>query len=349
MLQGRSGRSALPPGTDALRDQNARVAEAAARAIGMIGAEATPVLVRALRNPEAKIRGAAARGLGRFGPDAKEAVVPLRDALVDEDAYVRLFAAEALGSIGPDAAEAVPALVKVIREDGVGRKAALVALGEIGPAAIEAVPALENIVDDRQLHCCWAALALFRVSPDRKDEALSALVAMTEDSFYGARVAAAQALGQIGVDPGVVARALRGRLRDRNEHVRRAAVKALGKITPPSDETVLALVRALQDDGASHMTYWCVTEALAEIGPKAKAAVPVLIKLLRADVAASRNSSRAAWALGRIGVGTDEVERALSGYLRDTDWRPRQAAFLAASEIGAPAVPILIAVLRDGK
>src|SRR5207247_1380915 len=53
-----------------------------------------------------------ATALGRIGQDAKEAIIPLADALSDRRAHVRVAAAEALGRVGADAKIAVPSLIE---------------------------------------------------------------------------------------------------------------------------------------------------------------------------------------------------------------------------------------------
>lgn len=72
---------------------------------------AVPVLVEALRDEDEKMREEAARALSKIGPEAKEAVPALIQALYDKDGTVFWHAAEALGQIGPDARQAVPTLI----------------------------------------------------------------------------------------------------------------------------------------------------------------------------------------------------------------------------------------------
>jgi len=82
----------------------------------------------------------AALWLGQFG--GRAALEPLQDALTHADARVRGGAALALGQLGE--AEAVPALCRLLLEDGnsMVRQAAAQALGRLGRRA--AVPALEQ-------------------------------------------------------------------------------------------------------------------------------------------------------------------------------------------------------------
>jgi hypothetical protein len=94
--------------------------EAAADALGRIGAPAVPKLIDALRKnngPDERVR--AARVLARIGPEAVDAVPMLTTALSDEDPHVQKAAARALGQIGPAAAEAVPALMELLNTEPV--------------------------------------------------------------------------------------------------------------------------------------------------------------------------------------------------------------------------------------
>jgi len=90
--------------------------EAAAEALGRIGAAAVPALVESLQSPDATVRLKAVEVLGRMGADAKDAVPHLVRLLDDPDLDVRKAAARTLGRIGPAAQEAVPALMKSLLE-----------------------------------------------------------------------------------------------------------------------------------------------------------------------------------------------------------------------------------------
>ena len=90
--------------------------EAAADALGRIGAAAVPALVETLQNPSAAARLKGVEVLGRMGADARDAVPQLVRLLDDPDPAVRKAAARTLGRIGPAAHEAVPALMKSLLE-----------------------------------------------------------------------------------------------------------------------------------------------------------------------------------------------------------------------------------------
>jgi hypothetical protein len=86
--------------------------EAAAEALGRIGAAAVPQLVAALRSEDPEVRLKAAEVLGRMGPEAAEAVEELVRLVDDPDVRVRKAAIRTLGQIGPAAKDAVPVLMQ---------------------------------------------------------------------------------------------------------------------------------------------------------------------------------------------------------------------------------------------
>lgn len=86
--------------------------EAAADALGRIGAPAIPYLQQALRSSDPAAKKQAAEVLARMGSDAKPAVNDLVALLDDPDPEVRKIAVRTLGRIGPEAAAAVPALMQ---------------------------------------------------------------------------------------------------------------------------------------------------------------------------------------------------------------------------------------------
>lgn len=90
--------------------------EAAADALGRIGAAAVPELVQALANPDPAVREKAVGVLGRMGADAAPAVPNLVKLLNDPDPVVRKAAARTLGRIGPAAKDAVPSLMRALLE-----------------------------------------------------------------------------------------------------------------------------------------------------------------------------------------------------------------------------------------
>ena len=72
-----------------------------------------PALVAALRDANASVREAAAKALGGIGPDAEPAIPGLVNLIRDYDPFVRGTAAGVLVRMGP---AAVPGLAELLRD-----------------------------------------------------------------------------------------------------------------------------------------------------------------------------------------------------------------------------------------
>jgi hypothetical protein len=103
------------------------------------------------------------------------------------------------------------------------------------------------------------------------------LVQAVGDEAACVREAAAEALGEVELEEGVVP-ALAQALGDADEDVREAAAKALEAIGPQAVEAVPALIQALKDRSSS--VRCAAARALGAIGPGAMEAVPALIQAL---------------------------------------------------------------------
>lgn len=144
--------SSVPPYLLALQDEDSRVRQAAAIALGQIGLgaiDAVPQLTLALSDPDSHVRAAAAFALSAFGPYAMEAVPELRGKLADESAAVRARAAFALGQIGPAARRAGDELARLVSDpDVLVRRNSVSALGGIGADTAVALSALRLAIAD---------------------------------------------------------------------------------------------------------------------------------------------------------------------------------------------------------
>ena len=110
-------------------------------------------------------------------------------------------------------------------------------------------------------------------------EAVAVLIRALGDGDCEVRRAAAQALGEIGSEKGVIP-ALTQALRDEDYKVRSAAVEALGEIGPQAVEAVPTLVQLLRDEDTRARSE--IVGVLGRIGPKDDL-VPVLIQILLED------------------------------------------------------------------
>jgi HEAT repeat protein len=287
-------RTTIPALLRRLRDEDWRVREEAARALGKMKAAAAVVgLLECIRMGRPGPFGGG-NGNAVFTDAIKEigplAVPVLVDALSDEDPRMRLAIIDLLGDLAePDA---VPALAGALRDpEWRVRWQAADALGKMGNTA--AVPDLvEMLTDNNKDVRISVAYALGRIG---HISAVEGLVKLLHDREWRVRWGAAEALWEIGE---AAVPALLEVLREEDEYVRRAAVRALAQIGSPA---ISALIVTLEDDNWD--VRWSAAAALQEIGDPA---VPALVAALDAD------NWQATWAAAESlkRIGTKEAMQA---------------------------------------
>jgi HEAT repeat protein len=222
----------------------------------------------------------------------------------------RVQALRELDDLGPKAAEAAPAvIIQLDHSSSQVRTYAAHVLASIGPAAQPGVAALIRAVVDPD--------------PVVRREAVRALVAVGAEVHLAVPV-----LGRAmdDTDPAVRARALEG-------------LSRLGEAAVPD------LIEAVKNP--TGIRCWAC-EALADIGPKAKAAVPALIDRSRDSNADARRE--ALLALGEIGPDAVAAVPRLREAVGDRDSTVALAAIYALGRMGDAAhdaEPLLIAKARS--
>lgn len=198
------------------------------------------------------------------------------------------------------------------------------------------------------LSCPLAALA--------GNDEIGALVKALKDPSPQVRWQAAEDLGQLGARAKDSIPALIEATKDKHPCVRGRALNALSFIPAQPKIVVPVLVRALKEtaNAATPGTKGSIEVgeiaafSLANIGPKARPAVPALLQMLDERGMTRRNA--AIYALGRIaGDEPKTIARLLDLLKRDPDLAIRSAAGSALGRIGPPAkeaVPELIRLLQ---
>jgi HEAT repeat protein len=131
-------RDALPTLVGLLRDDDAKVREAAAHAVGQMGPEALPALSGMLAHNDKYVRRNAVWAMGKLGPQAKGALAALCRGLGDADPRTASGAAQALGNMRSEAADAVPALTEAMRGTNIVLcRLAAKALSQVGEPALD--------------------------------------------------------------------------------------------------------------------------------------------------------------------------------------------------------------------
>lgn len=130
-------REALPALVTAVDDEDGKVREAAAQAIGNMGPEALATLSAMLTHQDKYVRRNAVWAMGKLGPLSKPALADLCAGLKNSDPRTASGAAQAIGNMGADGAEAIPSLAEAMRGTNIVLcRLAAKALSQIGPSAV---------------------------------------------------------------------------------------------------------------------------------------------------------------------------------------------------------------------
>ena len=234
------------------------IAPGAVRALAAASDQSVATISEALRSSRPGVRAAAASVLREMGERGHEALDPLTVALHDENRWVRCIAAEALGNLGSHAEPAVPALLGLIdHPDAYTRRRAIDALGHIGPAARSAAAPLakaeEQDPDAAVRRAAYLAIRQVRLaeiaqeSLEEADKEVQGMVAALQGDDEPAGVAAAKALGAMGIKAKDAVPALALALKQKEKWRREAAAKALGNLGIFAGDFVPALQTAAKD------------------------------------------------------------------------------------------------------
>jgi HEAT repeat protein len=264
--------------------------------------------------------------------------------LADEEVSVRREAAAALGVIGPEGAAAVPALLQALDdEDTTVRQEALTTLGRIGPAARAAVPVLLHALRDKDTDYRVLTLqALGGIGPENEAVVPTLVKMLLDDDREKMRFTATGILKTFGSKARAAIPELARGLKRNDVGVRNAAAAVLGSIGPEALPQLLTVVRDPERDIRQ-----TVNEALRNMGPKARDAIPVLTEVLKSED--NFEDRRAAvWVLAEIGPDALPV---LIQALQDQANDVRRAAVQAIAKLGpgAKTRPALVPLIEQFK
>lgn len=301
----------------AMRDKNEVVRQFAVWLLSKLGpAQATMVIAevkKALKDENRFVRASAVHSLGQlrsFSP--KETMQALISALADQDLYVRSTTATVLGSIGPPAEDAIDELLAAWQDPvWLVRVTVLRALGKIGRGAAAS-----------------KVLEVLKMGLREENPAL--------------RMAAIDALGDLGIDAENAVEDLLALTKDSDRYVGSAAMFTLGRIAHAGvNEAKLALESQLQSPISA--TRSLAANVFWQRGVPVKNAVPVLLKLLSDDLAETRHG--AARSLGGLRPPTSDVIDSLRIALkRDSDGSVRSAAASSLANFGTAAKSAILEI-----
>jgi HEAT repeat protein len=256
--------------------------------------------------------------------------------------FQKVWAERAIASLGPRAKDAVPRLLRELdTAEGGARASILSTLGKIGSVASSATPRLLRALTDPSDYIrSEAAEALGSIGAE-PETTIPALIALLDDKDLGVRASAAKGLGQFGTRS-------------------RAAIPKLVTMMGPSnygplpDVVTSALIRIAPDPTALMLERFDIDrtsaiQGLKELGPKANAAIPTLMREATSD-APDHLHGTAALALSAIAPNDPEVVRAVLKATRAPHKYSRGEAIQALAihrQHGRAAVPRLIEIVTD--
>ncbi len=297
------------------------------------GPRAVPRLVEHLKEEDLSTRILAAQWLARLGPQARTAVPALKDlALHDPNEDTSAAAATAIRMLDLQTARTVVAqhLPALWDENAEVRRRACVVLGSLGPVAKPAVAPLITMLDDEDEVVREKAIGALGSIGIPQSEVIGGLTKGLRDPASTVRYrAAAQFAFNLPVASATVP-ALMELRNDPDKSVATLAQLALERAGGVDQERVRGLVALLERPGEKDYAL----QQLAQMGPEAAAAAPVLISVLRDKLALNRYL--AAEALRAIGPQAEEAVPGLIAALHDPDEVVAESAAEALEAIGTP-------------
>ncbi len=304
-----------------------------------------------LSSDDADVRVDAARRLCEFGAAANPAVPELQQALLSDDLLLRYEAARCLGEIGPDASPCIGRLLVMLTDDApLLRHVALNALRRVSrPSAVIRKAFEERMQNDSLLAnrvVAARALAEFAALDDSHPVPPAAIDVLIEGlKSPQAHVSSEATRGLVAVGAAATSPIL-GVFRIGSPSERINATEALALLGLSAQEAGPTLLSALTDADGTLKRH--IVRALPSIGADPAAAIPRLQQLLHEKSRELRVSATAA--LGDYGEQAAPAAADLARLLADDDLLVQRDAAAALSRLGpqaASAVPQLIAALRD--
>ena len=280
----------------------ARLDGAAERAIKAMGAKAEPYIITRMRSSDSFWRRNYRNLFSSLPPWLqKPAPLPAQE-------FTDITGSAALLAIG---SSALPTLIRGLR-DGHSKVRSACALALLPLAYLqsidikESLPGLTACLRDPEARVRWsAALALGGLGPDAA-AAIPGLVPLLLDAQEGdrkrwyssVRSAAALTLGIIGPQAKRALPALRSLLNDPSPYDSSTAALAVWRINAEVTNTLPVLLRVLAV--TPDASKWRLLEGLEEMGPRARDALPALLRLLPGEGEQYDDSARIFFGLTNV-------------------------------------------------
>ncbi|MBM3992649.1 MAG: hypothetical protein FJ303_00605 [Planctomycetes bacterium] len=314
----------------ATKDKDSSVRSSALLSIRAMGASAKlaePYVVELLTDIDQNLRINAFHTLVALGGDPRPG---LKKALEHKDFSVRIKTAVTMTELNLEVELAAPILVEGLSQKDEALKVQCAnALSARGLRVDEVLPiflaGLENPMANVRRE---SAQAIARYGP-KGAKAAKALIKLLDDPDDGVVGQAMATLNAVGGDPKTLFPAMVKVLRRDDTRLHEPAARVIFMVGPDAIDDIADL---LKKEKAAGIRLACL-QTLAMVGPRAKNAVPELIKAL--DDAPPRHRMTAARALGNIGPDAKDGLVALAKAAKDTDPHVAQIASAAITQIKA--------------
>lgn len=332
---------------ESLKDENAQVRIYASTALAKLGADAAPAassLILAIKDSNARVRQQSVRALALAWPTG-DSVIPLLDALEDSDADVVVAVQDTLGKVPSIKLDDVAILNQRLKSTGkLMRRYSALMVGKLGSQAKETLPALIDALKDEDvdLRAC-AAEAIYRIGPER--DHVARLITHLNDDVVAYNIG--RGIEKLGkCDVAHVPLLIETAKSSKSDQGKSSAIMLLAEIGPEAAAAIPLLQRLASDPNP--LIRNCVAFALGSMGPAALESRAQLLELLQDKDSPTRIC--AATALGKLGPKAWSVAPALAKCLKDKNLELRKAALDALQEFGPDArlaAPQLIELLSD--
>lgn len=265
-------------------------------------------------------------------------------ATADVNEAVRDLAVSGLGKFGK---KSVPSLLAFLdHAKGTFSRTAILSLASLGVDAEDAAPILIRRYKE------FGEPAIVALNAIKSAQAIPVYLAMLQDPDEG-KLALIGLGGNLGPEAKLAIPHVFPLLKHSDHEVRWRALGTLGKLGAEPQLLMTTLEELLNDpktlDGLG------ASDCLGNMGPWAKAAIPILTPHLKQSSTQMRVGERhtrflCAWALGDIGAEARPAVADLLRLLSDADWGVRFSAAQALGKIGHDApnvVPALVPLLND--
>lgn len=282
------------------KDKDAQVRRDAIMLVGRLGPEtkgAMKVLANALNTDKADlVREAAATAIGKkFTEPAQEFVTDLADALKkDPHVGTRIAVAATLREMGKHARPAVPTLLESARksdEHALVRREAIHIISRQGKDNAQTFPLLVELLLNEQNPATVreAAADALAFSGGEPAAVIAALGKTLADKNLEVRKAASVSLNALRGNSKAAWPAIKARLTgtvESDSSIRNHLIRLAGVLGKDNADVIVVLTDRASEDESTENRLAAIQE-LGELGPLARSALPVLMRLVRSDARAA--------------------------------------------------------------